>query len=97
MQRQRRPRCVLAGRTADAAIVTEPTSGGIQNSQVGVLWFQVRVAGKPAHAGDAPEGQNAIEAAYAVISALRGLEAELNTDPPAPYDVIRTRSTSTWG
>jgi acetylornithine deacetylase len=79
--------CVLAGRTADAAIVTEPTSGGIQNSQVGVLWFQVRVAGKPAHAGDAPEGQNAIEAAYAVISALRGLEAELNTDPPAPYDV----------
>jgi acetylornithine deacetylase len=79
--------CVLAGRTADAAIVTEPTSGGIQNSQVGVLWFQVRVAGKPAHAGDAPEGQNAIEAAYAVISALRALEAELNVDRPAPYDV----------
>src|SRR5512132_3520076 len=36
--------CVLAGHTADAVIVTEPTSGAIQNSQVGVLWFQVRVA-----------------------------------------------------
>ena len=33
--------CVLAGHTADAAIVTEPTSGAIQHSQVGVLWFQV--------------------------------------------------------
>jgi len=78
--------CVLAGHTADAAIVTEPTSGGIQNSQVGVLWFQVRVAGRPAHAGDAPEGQNAIEASFPIIRALRGLEAELNVDPPAPYD-----------
>ncbi len=79
--------CVLAGRTADAAIVTEPTSGGIQTSQVGVLWFAVRVAGKPAHAGDAPEGQNAIEATFPIISALRSLEGELNVDPPAPYDV----------
>jgi acetylornithine deacetylase len=79
--------CVLAGRTAEAAIVTEPTSGGIQNSQVGVLWFGVRVAGKPAHAGDAPEGQNAIEATFPIITALRSLEAELNADPPAPYDV----------
>ncbi len=79
--------CVLAGRTADAVIVTEPTSGGIQNSQVGVLWFGVRLAGRPAHAGDAPEGQNAIEAAFPIIAALRALEAELNVDPPAPYDV----------
>ena len=79
--------CVLAGRTADAAIVTEPTNGGIQHSQVGVLWFAVRVAGRPAHAGDAPEGQNAIEATFPVIAALRGLEAELNVDPPSPYDL----------
>ena len=79
--------CVLAGRTADAVILTEPTSGGIQNSQVGVLWFGVRVRGKPAHAGDAPEGQNAIEAVFPIVAALRDLEAELNDDPPAPYDV----------
>ena len=38
--------CVLAGHTADAAIVTEPTSGAIQHSQVGVLWFGVQ-GGRP--------------------------------------------------
>jgi acetylornithine deacetylase len=79
--------CVLAGEPADAVIVTEPTSGAIQNSQVGVLWFQLRVAGRPAHAGDAPEGQNAIEATFPIVHALRELEGELNVDPPAPYDV----------
>jgi acetylornithine deacetylase len=70
--------CVLAGHTADAAVLTEPTSLAIWNAQVGVLWFQVRVLGVPAHAGSAQEGANAIEASYAVIEALRGLEAELN-------------------
>lgn len=79
--------CVLSGRPADAVIVTEPTSLTIQTSQVGVLWFQVVVRGRPAHAGDAPIGLNAIEASYPVISALRQLEAELNVAPPAPYDV----------
>jgi acetylornithine deacetylase len=77
--------CVLAGHTADAAILTEPTSGAIWNAQVGVLWFQVRVRGKPAHAGDAPEGANAIEASYAVIEALRALEAELNDVKPSLF------------
>ncbi len=79
--------CVLAGHTADAVVITEPTGGAIQRSQVGVLWFGVRVTGRPAHAGDAPEGQNAIEATFPIISALRALETELNADPPAPYDV----------
>jgi acetylornithine deacetylase len=77
--------CVLAGHTADAAILTEPTKGAIWNAQVGVLWFQVRVLGTPAHAGDAPSGANAIEASYTVIRALRGLEAELNETKPPLY------------
>jgi acetylornithine deacetylase len=74
--------CVLAGHTADAAILTEPTRGAIWTAQVGVLWFQVRVLGAPAHAGEAGEGANAIEASYAVIEALRALEAELNAVRP---------------
>jgi acetylornithine deacetylase len=78
--------CVAAGHTADAAVVTEPTGGGIQSSQVGVLWFQVHIAGRPAHAGDAPEGENAIEAVFPIVRALRVLEAELNESPPEPYD-----------
>ncbi len=78
--------CVLAGRAADAAIVTEPTGLSIQISQVGVVWFQVVVRGLPAHAGDAPIGRNAIEASLALVPALRELEAELNASPPPPYD-----------
>jgi acetylornithine deacetylase len=77
--------CVLDGSRADAAVITEPTGGAIWNAQVGVLWFSVRVAGRPAHAGEAASGENAIEATYPVISALRRLEAELNDDPPAPF------------
>jgi acetylornithine deacetylase len=77
--------CVLAGHTADAAILTEPTKGAIWNAQVGVLWFQVRVLGAPAHAGESGAGANAIEASYAVIAALRALEEELNADKPPLY------------
>ena len=77
--------CVLAGHTADAAILTEPTRGAIWNAQVGVLWFQVHVAGLPAHAGDAPVGANAIEASYRAIEALRALEEELNEVKPPLY------------
>jgi acetylornithine deacetylase len=77
--------CVLAGHTADAAILTEPTRGAVWNAQVGVLWFQVRVVGLPAHAGDAPDGANAIEASTAVIEALRALEEELNAVKPPLY------------
>ncbi len=89
--------CVLAGHTADAAILTEPTRLAIWNAQVGVLWFQVRVLGAPAHAGDADEGANAIEASYAVIAALRELEAELNVTKPPLFAAYPVRSTSTSG
>jgi acetylornithine deacetylase len=77
--------CVLDGRTADAAIITEPTQEAIWTAQVGVLWFQVRALGTPAHAGDAVDGANAIEASYRVIEALRGLEEELNVVKPPLY------------
>jgi acetylornithine deacetylase len=77
--------CVLAGHTADAAVLTEPTQGAIWTAQVGVLWFKVRVLGAPAHAGDAGDGANAIEASCQVIEALRGLEAELNAVRPDLY------------
>lgn len=77
--------CVLAGHTADAAILTEPTGGAVWSAQVGVLWFQVHVLGAPAHAGDAVAGASAIDAAYAAIEALRTLEADLNAVRPPLY------------
>jgi len=75
--------CVLAGSPADAVVITEPTRGAIWHAQVGVLWFAVRVLGRGGHAGDG--GADAIEASYAVIRALRELEASLNTTKPPLY------------
>jgi acetylornithine deacetylase len=77
--------CVLAGEKADAAIITEPTSLAIQTAQVGVLWFELEITGRPGHAGEAGGGLGAIEAAWPLIGALRALEAELNQDPPPPF------------
>ncbi len=77
---------VLAGYTADAAVVAEPFGAAITTSQVGVLWFQVRVRGEASHAAEGRRSANAIEASYDVMRALRGLEAELNESPPPPFD-----------
>src|SRR5438445_9445930 len=44
--------CLLAGYTADAAIVAEPFGAAITTSQVGVLWFRVRIRGVPGHAAE---------------------------------------------
>jgi acetylornithine deacetylase len=77
--------CVLAGHTADAAILTEPTHGAIWFGQVGVLWFDVTIVGAPGHAGQGSSSGGSIDGAFAVIAALRALEAELNVDPPAAF------------
>ena len=78
--------CAVSGLRADACVVTEPFPASLSVSQVGVLWFHVDIAGLPAHAGDAGDGANAIEAAFPVVAALRRLEEELNESPPPPYD-----------
>jgi acetylornithine deacetylase len=77
---------VLAGYRADAAIIAEPFGAAITTSQVGVLWFDVVIEGLPGHAAEAGNAISAIEASLMLIGALRGLEAELNVDPPPPYD-----------
>ncbi|WP_372921472.1 ArgE/DapE family deacylase [Roseovarius sp.] len=68
----------LRGYTADAALIPEPTDTKLVRANVGVLWFQLKVQGVPVHVSDMGEGANAIDAAYGVIGALRGLEADWN-------------------
>jgi acetylornithine deacetylase len=80
--------CLLDGVRADACVITEPHPDHFTIAQLGVLWFHVDIAGRPAHAAYAATGANAIEAAQVVLGALRELEAELNRDPPAPYDAV---------
>lgn len=69
---------LLRGYNADAAIIPEPEDDKLVRANIGVLWFRVRVQGAPVHVREAGSGANAIEAAYDVIRALRGLEADWN-------------------
>jgi acetylornithine deacetylase len=78
--------CLLAGYTADAAVVAEPFGAAITTSQVGVLWFRVKIKGVPGHAAELGNAVNAIEKSLSVIQALRALEREMNEAPPPPYD-----------
>jgi acetylornithine deacetylase len=47
-------------------------------SQVGVIWFRIRVRGFPVHVFEAGAGSNAIMAAYHLIHAMEKLEIEWN-------------------
>ncbi|MDJ0105092.1 ArgE/DapE family deacylase [Rhodococcus erythropolis] len=72
--------CLHRGYHADAALISEPFSESLVAAQVGVLWFQVRLRGRPTHVAYAGSGANAIEAAIPLIAALHEMEHELNTE-----------------
>jgi acetylornithine deacetylase len=66
------------GYRADACFIPEPTNGRMVRSQVGVLWFRLKVRGFPVHVFEAGAGANAITASYHLIQALEKLEASWN-------------------
>lgn len=69
--------CLVAGHTADAAIITEPTAG-LMTCQMGVLWLSLEISGKPAHAAMATQGCSAVDFALAMFAGLKTLEGEWN-------------------
>ncbi len=70
--------CFQRGYRADAALIPEPFSEYLVSSQVGVIWFQVHLEGKPVHVMEAGSGFNAIEASMPLIEALKALEKRWN-------------------
>ncbi|KAH7351456.1 acetylornithine deacetylase [Pyrenochaeta sp. MPI-SDFR-AT-0127] len=68
----------LAGYTADAVLIPEPTNELLVRANVGVIWFKVAVAGRPVHVLKAKEGSNAIESIWKIVGALKELEKEMN-------------------
>lgn len=70
--------CLARGYRADAAIIPEPFGQSLMTAQLGVVWMTVRLTGRPAHVLDTSAGANAIEAAYALFSRLKRLEAAWN-------------------
>lgn len=69
--------CLVAGHTADAAIITEPTAG-LMTCQMGVIWLSLQISGKPAHAAMATQGCSAVDFALAMFAGLKSLESEWN-------------------
>lgn len=70
--------CLERGYRGDAVIIPEPMAEDLLTAQVGVVWFQVKVRGRPTHVAVAGTGANAIEACYPLIQALHRLEHEWN-------------------
>lgn len=68
----------LRGYRAQAVLIPEPEDEKLVRANVGVVWFQVEVRGHPVHVREMGAGANAIDAAYRVVGALRGLEAAWN-------------------
>ena len=78
--------CLQRGYRADAALIPEPFAEKIVSSQVGVLWFQIRLKGLPTHVAYAGSGANAIEAAIPLFAALHDLEKQMNAPQCRHYD-----------
>lgn len=70
----------LRGYRADACLIPEPEDEKLVRANCGVLWFTVDVSGVAVHVRDMGAGNNAIDAAYRIVGALRQLEAELNAE-----------------
>jgi acetylornithine deacetylase len=80
--------CMAAGYDADAVLIPEPLGQSILTGQVGVIWFKVSLFGVPRHVFEAQAGVNAIEKCIPVMSSLRELEAEMNTENHPAFEGI---------
>lgn len=78
--------CLQRGYRAEAAIIPEPSGDSVMAGQLGVMWFQVKVRGRPTHVGHAGTGSNAIEAAFPIIAKLHELEERWNHEKHALWD-----------
>ncbi|MFC4119218.1 ArgE/DapE family deacylase [Nonomuraea zeae] len=73
------------GHTAEAAVITEPTSGTVITANAGALTFRLEIAGRAAHGATRHEGVNAVEVFWPVFEAIRRLEAVRNQDAPGLF------------
>lgn len=69
------------GHTAEACIITEPTSGTIVTATAGALTFEIAVAGAATHGSTRYAGHSALDAYLPIHAALGDLEKRRNADP----------------
>lgn len=68
------------GHRGEAAVLTEPTGGGLVVANAGALTFRIEVPGRSAHGSRRLEGHSALEAFWPVHTALLELETDRNRD-----------------
>jgi acetylornithine deacetylase len=77
-----------AGVLADAVILPEPTGLDLLLAGVGILWLDVVIVGRSAHAEAADRAVNPVDLAMRVVEALRDLEREMNADIEVSMDGV---------
>ena len=76
------------GHTGGACIIAEPTAGQVVAANAGALTFRLDVLGRATHGSMRATGHSAISAFEMLHRALRRLEDERNTTPPAPFGFL---------
>ncbi len=71
------------GHTAEACVITEPTSGTLITANAGALTFTVEVPGAATHASTAYVGSSAIDSYIAIHQGLHDLQQSRNRDVDA--------------
>jgi acetylornithine deacetylase len=77
---------LLAGATADAVLLPEPTGLQLLVGGVGVIWCEVTIERTGSHAGEPGATGNALDVALEVIAGLRELVSELEREDAATRD-----------
>jgi acetylornithine deacetylase len=97
--RKRGAHRMAAGFSADAVVVSEPTSLQPVIAQKGILRFAIEAAGKSAHTANPELGDNAIYSMLDAISMLRALPPQVMPSAPHPLcgDAKLTVSTIAGG
>jgi acetylornithine deacetylase len=71
---------IRAGISADAVVLPEPTGLDLLLAGVGILWLDIELMGRSAHAESADRAVNPIDLGLRIVDALRALEREMNED-----------------
>jgi acetylornithine deacetylase len=69
-----------AGVLADGVVLPEPTNLELLLEGIGILWLELTVEGRSAHAHLPKDGANAIALALPLVHALQELQGEFNPD-----------------
>jgi acetylornithine deacetylase len=74
---------IRAGVSADAVVLPEPTGLALLLAGVGILWLDIELEGRSAHAESADRAVNPIDLGLRIVEVLRTLEREMNEDVEA--------------